>query len=89
MSRAKALLDQYYDIAEEMTRKAHEIVMSGEDTRSNDDRPGVSTLMHTAAKAIDEIVRLTPLSGIDSVESYENRYIIEFMDTADGEEVSA
>lgn len=61
--RTRAILDKHYDMAEEMTRRAHEIVMSGEDIRSNKERPGVASLEHSVSRAIDEIVRLTGICG--------------------------
>ncbi len=69
-ARSKAMLEDCYQIAESSLSAAKEIATSGEDVRGNEDRPGVSTLMHVAEKAIGEIVRLTPMCGemINSVE---------------------
>jgi hypothetical protein len=67
-ARTRAMLEHYYTIAEEMTLRIHQIVKSGEDIRSTEARPGVATLQHSATKAIDEIVRLTPLAGVDQMD---------------------
>jgi hypothetical protein len=61
-AKSKKLLEENYAIAEKMLAKARELCDSGEDVRSNDTRPGLATLQHCASKAIDEIVRLTPLA---------------------------
>jgi hypothetical protein len=67
-ARTRAMLNKYLEIAEELTLRAHQLVESGEDIRSNPDRPGLATLQHSATKAIDEIVRLTPMAGLDNVD---------------------
>ena len=63
--RARKMLNHYYEIAEEMTLRARDMVKSGEDIRSNEERPGVATLMHAGAAAISEIVRLSPIAGVN------------------------
>ncbi|MCP4549710.1 MAG: hypothetical protein GY835_24910 [bacterium] len=62
-AKSKKLLRQYYEIAEALVEKAHVLATSGDDVRGNEEREGLSTLMHSAEKAIGEIVRLTPMCG--------------------------
>ena len=62
-AKSRALLVDYYAIAKEMVGRARVISDSGEDIRSNKERPGILTIMAVAEKAIGEIVRLTPLCG--------------------------
>ncbi|MCP4540121.1 MAG: hypothetical protein GY832_23535 [Chloroflexi bacterium] len=62
-AESRAMLADCYAIAVEMMARARAIVDKGEDIRSTKDRPGVTTLMHSAEKAISEIIRLTPLAA--------------------------
>jgi hypothetical protein len=70
-ARSRRLLEQAYTLAEEMYKQALDLAQEKKadgrpvDMRSNDDRPGLASLQHCAQKAVDDIVRLSPLCGED------------------------
>lgn len=77
-ARRIKMLDDFYVIAETMSAKARGLIETGEDIRSNAQREGASTLLHAAQKAIDEIVRLTPLCDIADADQAENNLGVNF-----------
>jgi len=62
--RSLALIDKFFAVADAVMDDAVKLAQSGEDIRSNDKRPGLSTLIHAAQGSIDEITRLAPLCGL-------------------------
>ena len=80
-ARSRRLLEQAYTLAEEMYKQALDLAKEKRadgkpvDMRSNDDRPGLASLQHCAQKAVDDIVRLTPLAGDDATMEESNRAV--------------